>query len=180
MISISTSRLVIRDHEEADLQPMHELYSSLEEMRFLPNLMTATIDETERKLGECLAATRQSPRATYYFAIVDRAARDYIGEIGYRITRRTDRDCTADLGYFIRRGYWNRGIATEAAQAVLVDAFDNRHVHKMTAGCLVENGASERVLLKLGFAKEATLRRHQFHEGVWKDRVEFALLRAER
>jgi [ribosomal protein S5]-alanine N-acetyltransferase len=179
MISISTSRLVIRDHENADLHAMHELYSSSEAMRFLPDLMTTTVDETDRKLVECLAATQQSPRTTYYFAVVNRSDGTYIGEIGYRINLRTDRGCRADLGYFIRKPYWRRGIITEAGHAVLRDAFEERDIRKMTAGCLAENVASERVLLKLGFAKEAALRCHQFHEGTWKDRVEYGLLRTD-
>lgn len=155
---------------------MHELYSSVEEMRFVPDLMTRTVDETDRKLARALAAIRQMPRNVYYLAIVDRVDGSYIGEIGYQINQRTERGCRADLGYFIRKQHWNRGIVTEAARAVLVDAFQEREVWKMTAGCLAENAASERVLTKLGFTKEADLRRHQFHEGEWKDRVEYGLL----
>jgi ribosomal-protein-alanine N-acetyltransferase len=110
---------------------------------------------------------------------VDGSEGTYIGEIGYHIGLRTDRGCRADLGYFIRQPYWNRGITTEAAKAVIRDAFQERDVTRMTAGCLAENVASERVLFKLGFTKEATLRCHQFHEGAWKDRVEYGLLRTD-
>ena len=146
-------------------------------MRFVPDLMTKSFEETERKLDAILTAARLSPRTVYYLAIVDRADGAYIGEIGYHVSLRTELGCRADLGYFIRKQYWNRGIVTEAARAVVADAFEERDVWKMTAGCLAENVASERVLSKVGFTKEAALRRHQFHEGVWKDRVEYGLVR---
>lgn len=176
-LSLSTSRLIVRDHEASDLRAMHELYSSAEEMRFVPDLMTKSFDETESKLAAILTAAGQSPRTVYYLAIVDRSDGAYIGEIGYHVSLRTELGCRADLGYFTRKQYWNRGIVTEAVRAVLADAFEERDIWKMTSGCLAENVASERVLIKAGFTKEGELRRHQFHEGAWKDRVEYGLVR---
>ena len=46
----------------------------------------------------------------------------------------------------------------------------------MTAGCFIENIASERVMIKSEMQKEAVHRSHQWHEGCWKDRVEYGIV----
>ncbi|GLV55456.1 N-acetyltransferase GCN5 [Dictyobacter sp. S3.2.2.5] len=57
----------------------------------------------------------------------------------------------AELGYWIGRPYWGRGLATEAGLLVLAYAFDELNLLLVTAGCLERNTASRHVLEKLGF-----------------------------
>jgi RimJ/RimL family protein N-acetyltransferase len=55
------------------------------------------------------------------------------------------------LGYWIGRPYWNRGLATEAAQALSDFAFSRLEAPAIAATARVTNGASRRVLEKCGF-----------------------------
>jgi len=55
------------------------------------------------------------------------------------------------LGYWIGRPYWNRGLATEAAQAFCDYAFETLGADVLAATARVTNGASRRVLEKCGF-----------------------------
>ncbi|MCE1235563.1 MAG: GNAT family N-acetyltransferase [Hyphomicrobiales bacterium] len=55
------------------------------------------------------------------------------------------------LGYWIGRPYWNRGLATEAAQALIDFAFSRLEAPAVSATARVTNGASRRVLEKCGF-----------------------------
>lgn len=55
------------------------------------------------------------------------------------------------LGYWIARGQWNRGYASEAARKVLSFAFHDLDVECVQAGWFADNPASGRVLEKLGF-----------------------------
>ena len=55
------------------------------------------------------------------------------------------------LGYWIGRPYWNRGLATEAAQALSDFAFSRLDAQAVAATARVTNGASRRVLEKCGF-----------------------------
>ncbi len=56
-----------------------------------------------------------------------------------------------ELGYHLRRDFWGKGIAKEAAGAVIDYAFTNFTIDSIFAGPLPENLASRRVLLSLGF-----------------------------
>jgi len=83
----------------------------------------------------------------------------------------------AKLGYFYLPRYWGKGYATEAMKAVLQFAFETLGLHKIITGCLKENSRSERVMIKCGMRKEAELLQHVRHEGKWKDRLEYGLLK---
>jgi ribosomal-protein-alanine N-acetyltransferase len=63
-----------------------------------------------------------------------------------------------ELGYDLARHWWGRGLASEAAAAVVAYGFAVMRLHRIEAGALVGNDASVRVLAKLGFREEATLR----------------------
>jgi len=56
-----------------------------------------------------------------------------------------------ELGYWIARPYWGRGIATEAGRALIANARDTLRLKRLDAGHFVDNPVSGRVLQKLGF-----------------------------
>ncbi|HTS51417.1 MAG TPA: GNAT family N-acetyltransferase [Bryobacteraceae bacterium] len=56
-----------------------------------------------------------------------------------------------ELGFHLHRAYWGRGLAEEAARAVIRFAFESLGLETLFAGHHPENAASRRVLGKLGF-----------------------------
>ncbi len=56
-----------------------------------------------------------------------------------------------ELGYWLGRNFWGRGIASEAATAVIGRYFRGRHA-RLTSGYFIGNSASRHVLRKLGFS----------------------------
>ena len=56
-----------------------------------------------------------------------------------------------ELGYWLGVPYWGRGYATEAARAVIDDAFGDLDIETLHASARVSNPASRRVLEKCGF-----------------------------
>ncbi|MDP2619043.1 MAG: GNAT family N-acetyltransferase [Hyphomicrobiales bacterium] len=56
-----------------------------------------------------------------------------------------------DLGYWLGEPHWGRGLATEAARAVVDFAFLAHGYKRLAAGCRITNAASRRVLEKCGF-----------------------------
>lgn len=85
----------------------------------------------------------------------------------------------AELGYWIGVPYWNKGFATEAGRAVLNFAFSRTQLHRLAAQRYAENGASERVLQKLGFVQEGVLRQERYKDGRFHDVVTYGVLREE-
>jgi RimJ/RimL family protein N-acetyltransferase len=67
-----------------------------------------------------------------------------------------DDGLTVELGYWLGEPHWNRGYATEAAQALTDMVFRTRDVDQIDARCRVMNIASRRVIQKCGFQFQAT------------------------
>ncbi len=85
----------------------------------------------------------------------------------------------AELGYWIRTDRCRKGYAAEASRAMLHFAFETLRLHKVRADVAVGNFASARVLEKLGFAREGTLREDRSVGGVFVDHWRFGLLERE-
>jgi RimJ/RimL family protein N-acetyltransferase len=60
-------------------------------------------------------------------------------------------EAARELGFHLLPGFWGQGLATEAACAVLEDAFGTLGLDTVIAGHHPSNEASRRVLAKLGF-----------------------------
>jgi RimJ/RimL family protein N-acetyltransferase len=86
---------------------------------------------------------------------------------------------TAGIGYNIGRSHWGRGLATEAAGAVIKYGFEALHLHRIFATADSRNLASIRVMQKLAMQHEATLRQHRFYRGEYADEVYYAILAEE-
>lgn len=75
----------------------------------------------------------------------------FVGCAGLRPYRLEDR--VYELGFHLRPEYWGRGLANEAAQAVIRYGFESIGAKALFAGHHPQNTASRRVLEKLGFHK---------------------------
>lgn len=60
---------------------------------------------------------------------------------------------TVELGYWLGRRYWGRGLATEAAQVITRYGLEILELPVITSGCFTDNLASRRVLAKIGFGE---------------------------
>ena len=79
------------------------------------------------------------------------------GAVGLEISRAHRR---GELGYWVGRPFWGRGLGTEAARAVAALALGELGLQRVTAHHLSRNPASGAVMRKLGMRHEGTLRRH--------------------
>ena len=179
VIYLETKHLLIRDHIADDLQPFHALVSDKEVMRYLPDIYCASIEGSERNLQTSIAEIHAAHRTKYFFAILERKSEQFVGAIGLLLRPEPKQNSRGNLGYFINKPFWGKGYTTEAAKAVLHFAFEDLGLHKVTTGCLRENAGSEAVMKKCGMIKEAELVQHSYHEGQWKDRVMYRLLKSE-
>jgi [ribosomal protein S5]-alanine N-acetyltransferase len=82
-----------------------------------------------------------------------------------------------EVGYWLARPLWGRGIMTEAVRAVTAAAFAEPDVVRVFAPVFSWNAASMRVLEKAGYAREAVLVRAGVKDGTVMDRVIYAITR---
>ena len=130
-------------------------------------------------LGDALAfigmAGRMDPQ-TFFAIEVDG---ELAGGAGY--TRRTDVErIGAEVGYWLGRAFWARGIATAALRLLTAHAFRaDPELRRLWAVPFVTNVASARVLEKAGYVREGLLRQSAIKEGRVLDQWMYAILRDE-
>ena len=80
---------------------------------------------------------------------------------------------SAILSYWVDEPRNGRGLATRAVAAVVDIAFGELHLHRVEAGTLPDNFASQRVLEKNGFERYGLARSFLLIAGEWRDHVLF-------
>ena len=178
-ITLETPRLIIHDHIFSDLQSHHELLSNKKVMYYLPELATDTIEESEKNLQAAISGIDSLNRECYFLRIEDKLSKEFIGEIGYTVDEVISFGKLVSVGYFIHEKFWGRGYISEAIAELIRFAFENDNVFRISCGCLKENVGSEKVMIKSGMVKEAEFKQKILHDGIFKDRVEYRLLKSE-
>lgn len=73
------------------------------------------------------------------------------------------------LGYWVDVEHAGRGLATAAVTRICELARDELHLHRVEAGTVVDNFASQRVLAKCGFEQFGMAPRFLHINGEWRD-----------
>lgn len=110
--AIKTERLILRKFTERDLEALFLILKDEEVNRFLPWYPLKSIEETRKFYEERYASKYAAPQA-YAYAVCLKE-NDY--PVGYM---KVDMEEPHDFGYGLRREFWHRGIASEAAAAVV-------------------------------------------------------------
>lgn len=158
--TITTERLILRQHTAADAAAMTRGIGNLAVARML----SSPPWPYELAHAEQWIAGRPAARAdgsAHCYAIATEAE----GVIGTISLSRMDRypDIAPDaweLGYWLAEPVWGRGYATEAGRALLGAADCDLGVNAVVAAYFTENVQSCHVLEKLGFQKAGAIRAH--------------------
>jgi len=109
---------------------------------------------------------------------IDRGSGDsFLGWIG--LTRWNPDYRSASLGYCLLKTAWGHGYATEAGHALLQWGFETLGLNRVQAETDTRNAGSARVLEKLGFVREGTLREDCIVNGEVSDSWVYGLLRRQ-
>jgi RimJ/RimL family protein N-acetyltransferase len=114
---------------------------------------------------------------TARFGMFDRISGELLGTV--ELDGVDYRKSQAELGYWIRTDRAGFGYTTEGARALLHYAFATLSLHKVRADVAVGNVSSAKVLDKLGFTHEGTLREDRPIGGVFTDHWRYGLLARE-
>lgn len=117
-----------------------------------------------------IASVAAQPVQVTFGIIVDGMAAGNIGLMpGSDIER-----YSSEIGYWLGRPFWGRGIMTEAVRAVTLYAFAHLGMHRVFAVPFAPNTASRRVLEKAGYVLEGVMRRSAVKDGVLLDQLLYA------
>lgn len=139
-----TERLAFRWWSEADLPLALAIWG---DARVMAKVGGALDPDGVRARLLAEVATRRT-RGYQYWPVFGRRDKAHVGCCGLKPA---DEPGAVELGYYLRPEHWGRGIAREAAAAVVAFAFDRLGVVRITAGHHPENHASGKVLTGLGF-----------------------------
>ena len=104
--------------------------------------------------------------------------KELIGAIGINLQEDVNR-FSAEIGYWLGEPFWRKGITTTALNIFTEYALKNFNLNRIYANVFEGNDASEKVLQKVGYRKEATLRKAVFKERKFLDQYIYAILKEE-
>jgi [ribosomal protein S5]-alanine N-acetyltransferase len=164
----------LRELRPSDAESLCDLLGSQEVRRFISpppqsaHAFARFIDRAEQMRSEghglCLAVTL-------------RGQEEPIGLFQLRETEPPFR--TAEWGFAIASSFWGTGVFEEAAELVMMFAFEQLHVHRLEARAVITNGRGTNALKKLGAVQEGVLRRSFLRDGEYLDQALFAIVEDE-
>jgi RimJ/RimL family protein N-acetyltransferase len=116
-------------------------------------------------------------RELFEWGIAERSGEGVIGTATLFHVTTTNR--RAEIGFAVGRAHQGRGLASEAVEILIAFAFDSLGLHRLEADVDPRNEPSLRLLEKLGFRREGTLRERYFVGDEIQDTVMLGLLAPE-
>ncbi len=133
------------------------------------------IIQTMEKTQHLLDAWQESDVRIFSWVVLHQG--EVVGLCGLFLDKEKYR--SGDIWYKLAPAHWGKGWATDIARAILVFGFSDLQLHRITAGCAVENVGSYKVMEKLGMRREGRLKAHLPLETGWEDSYTYAILETE-
>ncbi len=176
-MEFTTLRLEIRQVALSDLNDIHALHSLPATDEFNTLGIPETIQVTEELLKNWITQQNARPRLSYTFSINLIDTKEFIGLIALNIGKPKYK--IAEVWYKTHTAYWKKGYTTESLKKILEFGFLTLGLHRIEAGCAVENIASKRVLEKAGMLQEGRKRKILPIRGDWVDNYIFGILETD-
>jgi RimJ/RimL family protein N-acetyltransferase len=173
--TLRTARLLLRPFTDADTDAIFALGSNPRVLRYWDAPPWKARAQAERFILRCQQMAQEGSGAR--LAIERAADGQFIGWCTLMNWDPTYR--SAMMGYCLDEPAWGQGFATEAAGALLQWAFNTLDLNRVQSEADTRNAASGRVLAKLGFLREGTLRENCIVDGEVSDSWVYGLLRRE-
>jgi RimJ/RimL family protein N-acetyltransferase len=140
----TTERLKIRELSESDYDSIARQNADPDVMKFINPVMSP--EESQGWFQRLMNyKTMNSPLGIWPIELKT-------GEwIGWVCIKQLDNSSFNELGYRISKDYWGKGYATEASMNAMEFAKEVMGLTELSAVCLPENKASQKVLEKCGF-----------------------------
>jgi RimJ/RimL family protein N-acetyltransferase len=173
--ALQTARLRLRAFQDADADDLFALHSNAYVLRYWDAPPWTEPARAEKFLTTC---RQMAQEGTGVRVAVDRLSDGAF--LGWCTLNSWNPDFrSASLGYCYHEAAWGHGYATEAARALLRWAYDTLDLNRVQAEVDTRNIGSARVLEKLGFVREGTLREDCIVNGDVSDSWVYGLLRRE-
>ena len=175
LATLHTQRLLLRPLRADDAEAIFQYGCDPEVTRYVIWETHRTINDAALFISDMLDRYRNNEVAPWAFE--ERATGRVIGSGGFCIWDQEHH--RAEFGYSIGRRDWNQGFTTEASRAIISFGFSHMNLNRIEAQCDVRNGASARVMEKVGMTFEGELRERTFMKGTHCTTRLYSILRSE-
>lgn len=176
-MQLQTQRLLLSELTLEDLKDVHQLHSFVEVDQFNTLGIPESIETTGKILNEWLNQQQVNPRLSYTFSLKLVEGNQFVGLMALNIGKPKYK--LAEVWFKIHPHFWRQGYTTEALGKLFEFAFNDLKLHRIEAGCAVENIASIKVLEKTGMKREGCKRKVLPIRGEWIDNYFYAILEAD-
>lgn len=143
---LETVRLSLRPFVAKDVDDLHQLWTDPDVRRYLWDNLTISRDQAEAEIIKSTESFNNRGFGCWSVFLKENDAA-LIGFCGLRVFGTPDE---IEILYGIHPSHWGKGLATEAAEAILNFGFQVCRLPKIYAGADPPNTASFRVIEKLG------------------------------
>ena len=180
-INLHGRRVVLRTLGDADYAAWVEVRQRCHDwlVKWEPrSVHSAHLAEDERSFSSrCAIRERERQMGTGFgFGIFVEGR--FVGEITLSSIQRGPLQ-SAYVGYWIDEAVAGRGLMPESVVTVLQYAFDSLRLHRVEINIIPRNGASRRVVEKLGLRFEGIAERYLEIDGAWEDHARYAITAEE-
>ena len=176
MIHLKGKRINLRSFKKSDAESLCENIKPKIIKRYTANiphpynLKHAIIFIKKSKL-------RERKKEEYSLGIELKETKKIIG--GISLMKIDLKNKNAELGYWLGKNYWGRGLTTEAVGLMLDFAFNKMKLNSVYARVFEENKGSSKVLIKSGFKQEGVQRQRFYRFGRWHHMPQYSILKHE-
>lgn len=146
---LRTNRLVLGEFRGDDLDELAAMVADPEQMRFWPR--PKTLEEASDWIAQNIRLYGEHGFGVWRVEHSDTS--EFVGYCGFRPLA-LDGACETELVWHVKKTFWRRGIATEAATVVRDAAIRDFGIARLVAIIHPENVGSRRVAEKLGLDVE--------------------------
>ena len=175
---LKSDNITLRFITREDLEVIHILHSLSETDEFNALGIPKNIQETEIVIRPWIADNELKDIKNHTFALELTKTKEFIGVLGLKLGRKKYR--RGEIWYKIHKDYWGNGFATEAVNMILDYGFNKLKLHRVQAGCAVENIGSIKVLEKVGMIREGRGRQLLPLKNGWSDNFEYSILETDK
>ncbi len=142
---LETERLFIRHLRASDLDELSALCADAELMRYVGDGQPLTREQVQRWIEKSLE--NYSRHGLGCMAVTEKSEDRLIGYCGLVYAQGSDEP---EIIYALQKEYWGRGLASEAARAMLAYGLTKHKLPRILATIDPDNASSIRIVEKLG------------------------------
>lgn len=147
-IHIETERLILREWKDEDLEDFARMNADPIVMEYLPRLLDDKA--SKRHMAEFQKHFKKNGYGLYAVELKD--TEEFCGFVGLsNVEIDVDFAPAVELAWRLDNEHWGKGIASEAARAVIEHAFNDLDLKELVAFTVHDNTRMIHVIEKLGF-----------------------------